>query len=132
MFTTIALAALRKFWPAIPIAVLAAYAGYQHYQHERAEDQLSALMTVNETLSDANNSQERSLAAVSAQRIDNDAIATAVAAKLSASVTHETNTRTIIEKAVSNDPKVADWAATPVPVVVRRALAGDQDGTGTR
>lgn len=59
---------------------------------------------------------------LAAARIDNDAIAEAVASKVGTNTVRETHTNTIIERAGHNDPKVHDWLSEPIPASVRGAL----------
>lgn len=73
-------------------------------------------------LDNANKSQKAALDKIGAAKVDNDAIAAAVAAKLQGNTVRETNTRTIIEKAAANDPAIKSWYDTPVPGGVRDAL----------
>lgn len=122
MTWTAALSLLRKFWPALPIAALAVYVAILTLENRTKAADLKVAEAKAAVLQSANDSTAKALAAVTAQRVDNDAIATAVAAKLGTNTTHETTIRTTIEKAVANDPKVAAWADTPVPDSVRAAL----------
>ncbi len=87
---------------------------------------LEAAEVANAQLTEANKANVIALNAVRQQRIDNDAIAEAVAAKLTENGVRETNTRTIIEREVRNDPKVRAWGDTAVPDSLRRALRADQ------
>ena len=73
-------------------------------------------------VTDANKSLAKALDATKQARIDNDAIAEAVAARIGGTQTRLVETRTIIEKAKANEPAVRAWGAVPVPVSVRQAL----------
>jgi len=126
MEIAVILAAIRKYWAAIPILGLAAFAIYQHVEGVKQAADLKVALANATTLTATNKSQAAALDAVKAQRIDNDAIATAVAAKLTGNTTKETVIKTTIQKAIANDPKVAAWADAPVPDSVRAALSGAQ------
>lgn len=83
-------------------------------------------------LTDANKSLAASLQKVSQIRVDNDAIAEVVAAKMQDVKTREVHTREIIEKAVNDDPKVRDCGNMPLSDSVRQALHSDQKRAGSR
>lgn len=70
----------------------------------------------------------RTIASMGQQRVDNDAIASAVAAKVGANVTRETRVVTVLKEGQRNDPQVRDWAASPIPGSVRGALNAPGDG----
>jgi hypothetical protein len=120
--TEIALKLLRRFWPAIPIVGLAVALWFSREDAKTAKANEAAAVEHVATVEGANKQLAGALDAIKQQRVDNDAIAAAVAARLGANTIRETNTKTIIEKAVSNDPKVRDWAGAPIPDSVREAL----------
>lgn len=70
----------------------------------------------------------RTIASMGQQRVDNDAIASAVAAKVGANVTRETRVVTVLKEGQRNDPQVRAWAASPIPGSVRGALNAPGDG----
>jgi len=116
------LSLLARFWYAVPIAGLAVAVWFLHEDNAVKAAKLEAAAQQVKTVTAANAGLLAAIDAAKAQRVDNDAIAAAVAAKVGGNTTRETNTRTIIEKAVANDPKVADWASSPLPSSVREAL----------
>ncbi|WLJ71245.1 hypothetical protein [Sphingomonas phage Birtae] len=73
-------------------------------------------------LRETNKANEDIMKALASRRVDNDAIAEAVAARLGTVREREVNTRTIIERAKQDDPNVRDWADRPIPNSVRDAL----------
>jgi hypothetical protein len=92
-----------------------------HAERDVAKQEAANLHAVN-----AENA--RTIASMGQQRVDNDAIATAVAAKVGANVQRETRIVTVLKEGTRNDPQVRAWAATPVPSSVRGALAPAGDG----
>jgi hypothetical protein len=64
------------------------------------------------------------------QRVDNDAIATAVAAKLNLNRAQTEKVRVELRKAQDNDATVRDWAVTPIPDLVQRLLNEDVTDAG--
>ena len=115
-------ALLARFWYALPIAGLLVAVWFLREDNRVQAADLKAATEHVATLETANKGLSQAIDAVKAQRVDNDAIATAVAAKIANNSVREVNTRTIIEKAAANDPHVASWADTPVPDSVRQAL----------
>jgi hypothetical protein len=79
-------------------------------------------------LREANAADARTIASFGQQRIDNDAIASAVAARVNVNVTHETRVVTALKDAKRNDPQVRNWADTAIPGSVLREFnaAGDR------
>ncbi len=112
----------RRFWPAIPIVGLAVALWFSREDAKTARADTEAAKQHVQTVETANASLRSAIDGLKQQRVDNDAIAAAVAAKLGSNATREVQTRTIIEKAVQNDPKVRDWADSPLPDSVRAAL----------
>lgn len=119
---TLALSLLARFWYAIPIVGLTVAVWFLHEDNAVKAADLKAAQTQVQTVTAANAGLSSAIEAVKAQRVDNDAIAAAVAAKVGSNTVHETVTNNTIEKAVANDPKVADWASSPLPDSVRAAL----------
>jgi hypothetical protein len=88
---------------------------------------IQAATTQIDALTAANVQNQRVIATMAAARIDNDAIADAVARRIGSNTVRETETRTIIEKAKADDPIVYNWAVVPVPGSVRSALKRSTD-----
>lgn len=63
----------------------------------------------------------------SKQRLDNDAIARAVSAAVTANQRRTEQTRQAL-KEVQNDPIVREWAIVPIPDLVRRLLNDEPSG----
>lgn len=117
-----ALLLLRKFWYVIPLAGLLIFALFQKIELTRTKANLKAAETRVTDVTLANQSLNNGLSHVRLQRIDNDAIALAVAAKVGKNEVIETHTETVIEKAAKNDPVVKTWIDAPLPNSVRDAL----------
>jgi hypothetical protein len=113
---------LKRFWFVLPLVGLLITVLLQRNHITAQAGDLKAAQVHVTDLTNANKGYVDALATIKQQRVDNDAIATAVAARLSGNTVRETNTRTIIEKAAANDPAVRDWGSTPVPSGVRGAL----------
>lgn len=119
-----AFALIKKFWPfAVGVLALAAI-GYLYLDGRALRADLKTATEHAKTVDAANAGLAKALDVVKAQRVDNDAIAATVAAKLASNSTHETSTRTIIEKAIASDPQTKSWADTALPVGLRDALRG--------
>jgi hypothetical protein len=111
-----------KFGPYVVIAALIALVLWYRGDMAKANGDKHALAVELQSAIDANKEAQKTVDAVRAQRVDNDAIAEAVANKL------ETNRalfdrRTVLLREARNDPQVRSWADTPVPGSVRAALA---------
>lgn len=115
-------AILRKFGPYLLIVALAFVVLFQRNTITGKAAKLSAAESRIVELNRTNRDQVAVLASVASRQPDNDAIATAVAAKLNGNTVREVETRTIIERAKANDPAVRAWGDAPVPSVVREAL----------
>ena len=115
-------AILRKFGPFLLIVALAFVILLQRNTITGKAAKLEAANAEIGNLTDANKSLNVTLKSVASRQPDNDAIATAVAAKLNGNTVREVETRTIIERAKANDPAVRAWGDAPVPSVVRDAL----------
>lgn len=119
---TAALALVKRFWYVIPLVGLLITV---LVMRNDLTDKTAKLDAANVRVTDvtaANKGLSTALDKVNAARVDNDAIATAVAAKLGTNTVRETNTRTIIEKAAANDPAVRNLVDTPLPDSVRAGL----------
>lgn len=119
-------ALVRKFWPAIPIVGLAVALWFSNERNHTLASDARAANEHAKTVDAANAGLSAALKAEQAKRVDNDAIAAAVADKLAGNKTREIHTQTVIERAVQSDPKVRDWADSPLPDSVRQAIRSDQ------
>lgn len=90
-------------------------------ENAKLNGRLKASEIVNTYLTKANEQNERVIEGFSKQRLDNDAIAAAVAKRLDSNRARTEATRQGIRNA-SNDPKVRAWADSPVPGGVRDAI----------
>jgi hypothetical protein len=88
----------------------------------KSEGDKKALGIELQTTIEANKEAKKTVDAIRAQRVDNDAIADEIAKKLAANRALFDRT-TVLLKEARNDPKVRSWADTPVPDSVRAALA---------
>lgn len=113
----------KRFWPLFVIVPLVFVILIQRTTISDKTAKLDLKTAEAAQLSEANKANVAIIEGFAQQRIDNDAIAEAVAARLSNNSVREVNTRTIIERAKQDDPNVRDWADRPVPNSVRRALA---------
>lgn len=113
----------KRFWPLFVIVPLIFAVLMMRTTISDTKARLAAKTTEAANLSKANAANVKIIEGFSQQRIDNDAIATAVAAKLNNNGVREVNTRTVIERLKRDDPQVRDWANVPVPDSVRRTLA---------
>lgn len=117
-----ALMLLRKFWYVPLLLGLFIYALLIRNDLTRKGAALDVEKARVADLATANQGLGVALTQVRLQRIDNDAIALAVAAKVGKNQTIEKQTETIIEKAAANDPVTRSWADSPLPSGVRDAL----------
>lgn len=127
-----ALILLRKFWFVPLLLGLAIFALFQKIDLTRTKAHLAASEQRVADVTDANKSLNIALAKVQQQRIDNDAIAASVAARVGQGRTIETHTNTVIEKAVKSDPVAKSWADSRLPDSVRAALRADQSNAAPR
>lgn len=118
---------VKRFWPLFVIVPLVFVILFQRNTITGRTAERDAAVKAEAQVREANRSQEETIRRMAGARIDNDAIANAVAAKLTAVKTREVNTRTIIERAKTNDPQVRDWADSPIPNSVQRALNSPGD-----
>lgn len=116
------LALLGRYWY-IPALAAAAFAilWLRNDNLAKSADLKTAQVQVGD-LTRANKAAQTALDKVTAIRIDNDAIAAAVAAKVGDNNTREIHTNTVIEKAAANDPQVRALVDTPLPDSLRAAL----------
>lgn len=112
----------KRFWFVFPLIALAFIVLHQRNTITGRTVERDAALKAEAQVREANRSQEETIRRMASARIDNDAIAAAVAAKLGDVKTREVNTRTIIERAKVNDPQVRNWADSPIPNSVRGAL----------
>lgn len=113
---------VKRFWPLFVIVPLVFVLLIQRNTITGRTAERDAAVKAEAQVREANRSQEETIRRMAGARIDNDAIAAAVAERLGTVKTRETNTRTIIERAKVNDPQVRDWADSPIPNSVRGAL----------
>ena len=113
---------IKRFWYVAPLIALAFIVLFQRNTITDRTAKLDASVKAEAQLRETNKANADIIEALSQRRVDNDAIAEAVAAKLGTVKTREVNTRTIIERAKANDPNVRDWADRPIPDSVRGAL----------
>lgn len=121
----------KKFWPFGIIVVLAFVVMFMRTTiATRTADRDAARARVAE-VTEANKSLNDTVKSFAQQRVDNDAIAEAVAARIGGNTTRLVETRTIIEKAKRDDPVVRAWGALLVPSSVREALRARPKPSGT-
>lgn len=113
---------IRKFWPFGLIVALAFVVLFQRNTITGRTAERDAATARVKDVSEANAGLRRTLDVMAAARVDNDAIAEAVAKRIGNTQTRLVETRTIIEKAKRDDPAVRNWGAVPVPSSVREAL----------
>ena len=104
---------------AVAILVIALFA--MKAQNNALKGDLALTKLERDVAKKANEQNVRVIEGFAKQRIDNDAIATAVAKKLDGNRARTEGQRAAIRNA-QNDPTVRDWAAVPVPDSVQRAL----------
>jgi hypothetical protein len=113
---------LGRYWyiPALAAAIFAIL--WLRNDNLAKSGDLKAANTQVADLTRANKAAQQALDKVTAIRIDNDAIAAAVAAKIGTNTTREVRTNTVIEKAAANDPQVRAVTDIPLPDSLRAAL----------
>lgn len=116
------LAILRKFWPLFVIVPLAFIVLFQRNTITGRTAERNAAVARVADVSEANKSLSHALDTVRQARVDNDAIADAVAARIGSNSARLVETRTVIERVKANEPAVRAWGAVPVPSSVREAL----------
>lgn len=126
------LSIVRRFWYVIPLVGLTFALLFMRASLAHKDTELTVANAHAVDLTKANADAKLQLDKLAANRIDNDAIASAVAAKVGVNTVRETNTRTIIERAGQNDPKVSTWLREPVPSSVRGALSADRPNAVAR
>lgn len=113
---------LLRFGPYFALALLVGVVLWQRAHIAEQAGDLKVERTKVADMTEANKTLSQTIDMVTRQRVDNDAIAEAVTARLQGNVQREVQTKTIIERAVQNDPAVRDWGGVPVPSSVREAL----------
>lgn len=113
---------VRKFWPFGIIVALAFVVLFQRNTITGKAAKLEAAESRIKDLGETNRFNAEVIGTLSKRQFDNDAIAAAVAAKLNSNRARTIETRTVIERAMRNDPVVRAWGDTAVPVGVREAL----------
>ena len=111
-----------KLGPYIAITILIVAFLWQRGSLVKANAKEKAARVELGTALAANVQNEKTIEGFRQQRVDNDAIALAVAERLN--VTRSGTERIAIElREARNDPKVRDWSDTPVPDSVQRSLS---------
>ncbi len=113
---------IKRLWWILPIVGLSFAVLWLRADISAKAAKLAVADAKNADLTKANKDAQTVIAAFAQQRIDNDAIAELVAAKIKVTNTREVNYQTTIERIAANDPAVRDWRAVPVPASVREAL----------
>ena len=121
-----AFAIIRKFWYVLPLVGLTFAVLFMRGSLAHKDTELVTAHAQVADLTKANKDAQIVIESFAAQRIDNDAIATLVAAKIKVTNTREVNYQTTIQRIANNDPAVRDWRAMPVPASVRSALQADR------
>lgn len=116
-------AILKRLWPLFVIIPLVFAILFMRATIASKQAALDLKTVEAKNLSEANAANAKFIEGLTKQRLDNDAIADAIAARLSVNNTREIHTREVIERAIRDDAKVRDWASVPVPNGVRSALA---------
>lgn len=127
-----AIALLKRFWYVLPLIAMGAALMITRGTLADVRGDLKAADARVQSLNEANATLSHTIDMVGQQRVDNDAIAAAVAMQLQSNVARETTTRTIIERAAHDDPAIADWGSGAVPDGVRAALRANTDGKPAR
>lgn len=117
---------LLRFGPYIALALLVGVVLWQRAHIAEQAGDLKVERAKVADMTEANKTLSQTIDMVTRQRVDNDAIAAAVTAALQGNTQREVQTKTIIERAVQNDPAVRDWGGVPVPSSVREALRSGQ------
>ena len=123
---------LLRFGPYIALALLVGVVLWQRAHIAEQAGDLKVERAKVADMTEANKTLSQTIDMVTRQRVDNDAIAAAVTAALQGNTQREVQTKTIIERAVQNDPAVRDWGGVPVPSSVREALRSGQVDPGPR
>lgn len=113
---------LGRYWYVPAIVALVFVVLWLRNDNLAKDGNLKAATTQVTDLTRANKAAQGALDKVTAIRVDNDAIAVAVAAKMGSNTTREVHTNTVIEKAAANDPQVRALVDTPLPDSLRAAL----------
>ena len=113
---------LKRFWPVIPIVGLAVALWFSNEGRKTARADEATAKQYAATVTEANGRLAGALDTMKQMRVDNDAIATAVAVKLGVNTARAADTKAAIEKAVNDDPKARNWSGDAVPDSVRKAL----------
>lgn len=122
-------AIIRKFWYVVPLVGLMFAVLFMRASLAHKDTQLVTAHAQVEDLTKANKDAQIVIKSFAQQRIDNDAIASAVASKIKITNTRETNYQTTIER-IAGEPQVRDWRAVPVPASVRGALQANRSNPG--
>lgn len=112
----------KRFWPFAVILALAFVVLYQRNAVTRAEADNSAAQTELTNLRAVNDHNTKLLDEFHHARAQNDAIILDLLEAQRVNNEHSDRATTIIREAIKNDPQTRDWANTPLPDGVRRAL----------
>lgn len=123
---------LLRFGPYIALALLVGVVLWQRAHIAEQAGDLKVERAKVADMTEANKTLSQTIDMVTRRQVDNDAIAAAVTAALQGNTQREVQTKTIIERAVQNDPAVRDWGGVPVPSSVREALRSGQVDPGPR
>lgn len=110
-----------KFGPFIVIALLIGFVLFQRNTISTQSGKINLAAQQITDLTAANASAQAQIDKFAQQRIDNDAIAAAVAQRLETNRAQTEGQRQAIRNA-TNDPTVRNWANQPVPSSVRHVL----------
>lgn len=119
-----------KLGPFIAIALLIGFVLWQRNTISTQSGKLNVAAQQIVDLTAANASAQATIDSFAERRIDNDAIAAAVAQRLDSNRAHTEGQRQAIRNA-SNDPTVHDWAAMPIPDLIRRLLNDEVAAPGS-
>ena len=112
----------KRFWPFAVIIALAFVVLYQRNAVTRAEADSKAAQTELANLRKVNESNSKLIEGFHLTREQNDAIILDLLEQQRLNGQHSDRATTIIREAIKNDPETRDWANTPLPDGVRRAL----------
>lgn len=124
---TFTLSTALRLAPYVAIALLVGLFLWQRNSLTAARADVRTATAAIAQLNETNRANVAQMAKVAQARIDNDAIASAVAERLAGNGTRETHTETVIREVMQNDPVSRAWGDTPVPDSVRSALARPGD-----
>lgn len=119
-----------KLAPFLAIALLIGFVLWQRNTISTQKGDLHVAAQQIVDLTAANASAQATIDNFAVRQVDNDAIAVAVAAKLNLNRAQTEKVRVEMRKA-QNDPTVRDWAAMPIPDLIRRLLNDEVTAPGS-